>query len=175
MMAIFENVRYLMKLHKHFLMIGITLSFLAILTSCPEDDPLPLDQMIFVKPIPGAPAGTWRASGEGDGFARPEDPFAEWYSYYNHDDPGAPITATVTIENGIIKIVNITGPDESTEIGKRLIDLAPPIIIRRNAFNLVQGDFPDSLATATLSRDGINTAGNKAIDKILAGQGTEVK
>lgn len=132
-------------------------------TGCPIDEPVP---PVFA--IPGAPEGTWRATGQGDGFASSDYPENPWFWYYGNDYPGAPISVTLTIEDGWIVGVDIAGPDETFGFAAPVMNSAPAQIMERNAIIV------DHVSGSTRTADGIIEAGEAALAAILAGYGVEV-
>jgi len=146
-----------MKLHKGFLLFGIFLLSIG-LSGCPIDAPEPI-----VPPLVGVRDGT--ATGLGDGFARNME--GAWHTYEGlaNNEPGRHVEVTVTVLDGFITEVLIYGPDESPGWRDAPIAQAPGIIIARNTFNLVMADI-DALVRATDTVNGINEAGNNALDKL---------
>ena len=167
-----------MKADKLFLFFGVIFaaSVLVGLTGCSDDATGPVggttndtDNRV---PIPGAPEGAWRATAEADGWARSDDPDADEYA--EGDDP---ISVTVTLTNGLISAVAITGQHETWEWGGAILHHSPALIIARNAFNLTVADglaLPDTMSAASYTVRGINEAGNAAIAIIVGNGGEQV-
>ena len=109
--------------------------------------------------LEGVPDGT--GTGIGQGYASSDPNFLEY-----NPDFGAPITVTVTVQDGLISAVAIYGPDETPGWGSLIIDQAPSIITRTNRFELRQEDF-DVIASSTRTIDGINEAGINALENIM--------
>ena len=164
-----------MKKIKWFFVFGIFLVTIGF-AGCPIDRPVPA-----VFQIPDAPAGTWRASAEGSGFAHTSDDRSAWWSYDgwpggSHEYPadrGSPITVTLTVADGFITTVTIVGPDESSGWGGTfgtvtvaviMESWAPEQIIRRNAIEV------DTVAGTTFTIAGIIQAGERALAEILRGE-----
>jgi len=150
---------------KRFFIFGIVFLSLIGLVGCPIDKPVPI-----TTPIEGAPAGAWRAEGQGDGFARWDSPFNPWFGYYGNTALGRPITVTLTVSDGFITEVNIAGPDETLGHGLGPIShimavSAPAQIMERNAIIV------DSVTDSTRTIDGIIQAGEAALAIIVAGDG----
>jgi fumarate reductase flavoprotein subunit len=77
---------------------------------------------------------------------------------------GGDVTVSVTVVNGYITEVTIDGPGETPTVGGAAIARAPGIMIRNNSADI------EALSGATITTRAISTAGQAAIDKILAGQ-----
>jgi fumarate reductase flavoprotein subunit len=77
---------------------------------------------------------------------------------------GNPITVTLTLNNGLITEVIITGPMETPAVGGVLIKSAPATIKNANSLDAISG------ATAEFTRDGIIRAGKKALFEITNGE-----
>ena len=165
-----------MKMIKWFFVFGVFLWALAF-AGCPIDRPVPT-----VFPIPDAPAGTWRASAEGAGFANTSDPRSAWWTYrpYTEENRGDPITVTLTVSDGFITRVDIVGDDETDThfglisgtapitVGEIILNWAEEQIIRRNAIEL------DHVVDSTFTISGIIQAGERALQRILDDEGEEV-
>jgi fumarate reductase flavoprotein subunit len=76
---------------------------------------------------------------------------------------GGAVTVTVTMADGWITEVRVTGPGETPTIGGIAITRAPDLIKKGNSarFNAVSG--------ATITSNGIMAGAQEAIDKIVAG------
>lgn len=145
-----------MKVYTRFLFFSICALLLIGLTACPADNeyrPLPIE---------GNPSGT--ATATGDGFAR-----SDYYLMEGALSYGREITVTVTLDEGYITGVVINGPDESKDYGQVIIQKAPLVIKAKNTFDVTIRDI-DAVSTATSTLKGITEGGNRAIDKIKAGE-----
>jgi uncharacterized protein with FMN-binding domain len=129
------------------------------LTGCPTDGE---PGQTGPSPIEGKPSGT--ATAAGDGFAR-----SQYYLMEGALDYGREITVTVTLDEGYITDVVISGPDESGAYGQVIIQKAPAVIKAKNTFDVNIRDV-DAVSIATSTLKGIKDAGNGAIDKIKAGK-----
>jgi major membrane immunogen (membrane-anchored lipoprotein) len=127
------------KNRKLFFIFGIiAIALMFVLGACSAD---PADDSgSGPGPFPGNPSG--KDTGSAWGF---------------HDY----VYVEITMTDGWITEVNIDA-DESPGVGAVAVDKAPAIIIAKNSVNI------DVLAGATLTTTAIKTAGNEAIDKIIA-------
>jgi uncharacterized protein with FMN-binding domain len=99
-------------------------------------------------------------TGTGDGFARSQAYLEE------HPQLGAQITVTVTMVDGWMTNVAITGPNETASLGGQLVASLGPKIVQYNNFALDDLNV-DGLTGATYTFNGIKEAGEKAIDAII--------
>jgi uncharacterized protein with FMN-binding domain len=76
---------------------------------------------------------------------------------------GGSIEVTLTLANGYIDTIEISGPGETPAIGGLLIKNAPESIKKANSFDAI------SSASAVFTRDGIIKAGNQALSEITGG------
>jgi hypothetical protein len=104
-----------------------------------------------------------RETGTGDGFARSHAYLEE------HPELGAQITVTVTMVNGWMTDVVISGPNETPALGGQLVTSLGPKIKQYNSFALDDLNV-DGIAGATFTFNGIKEAGEKAIDEIKKSQ-----
>jgi len=80
---------------------------------------------------------------------------------------GGEITVTVTLADGIITDVVVTGDGESPTIGGPAILRAPNLIKRYNSAQF------DAVSGATITCTGVSIAAQAAIDKIVSGGDSE--
>ena len=173
------------KLGKWFLIFGIFAFALGACSIGNDPEPVPDEQPRIPwwrpereprRPPPPLPRvgerlpiidGSFTASGTAHGFA--SFPAWEWVVSYRGPEPGERLTVTVTVEDGWIEDVRIVGNDESRGWVWHIFEFGPAMIISMNEFALtnqnIQG-YTDVITTATYTLDGINEAGNIALQKI---------
>ena len=150
-----------MKINKQVLFGFFLLSISIVLTSCLSD--YQAGQTVFppAEPLEGIPDGT--GTGVADGFASADSNFLDYNPEF-----GAPITVTVTVTAGFITAVTVDGPDESFGWGSVIIAQAPDLIRRMNRFELAERYFVNAVTGSTRTIDGVNNAGNMALEDIAA-------
>jgi fumarate reductase flavoprotein subunit len=75
---------------------------------------------------------------------------------------GGDITVTITMVAGYITEVQVTGDDETPNVGSVAVAKAPDSIKKNNSSAV------DVISGATFTSDGIKTAAQEAINKIVA-------
>jgi uncharacterized protein with FMN-binding domain len=127
-----------------------------VFASCPIDDP--------VEPkgpsLEGIKDGT--ATGLGVGYAAD---LGEWGKMSKEGYSGDKISVTITVASGYFTDVNIIGDDESPNFGRRIIQRARSVILKKNTFDLVESDI-EGVSGSTLTFNGIIEAGNNALDQL---------
>jgi fumarate reductase flavoprotein subunit len=76
---------------------------------------------------------------------------------------GGDVTVTITMADGRITDVQVTGDDETPTVGGVALTRAPSLIKKNNS-----GQF-DAISGATITSNAISAAAQEAIDKITAG------
>ena len=140
---------------------GFFLVFMAmVLSGCLS----PRQRAQAVEPLAGIPNGS--GTGIADGFASADPNFLDYNPEF-----GAPITVTVTVLDGFITEVTVDGPDESFGWGSIIINQAPDLIRSMNRFELAHEHFVNAIAGSTMTIDGVNNAGNRALADIVSRYG----
>lgn len=180
------------KIAKFFFMFGIIM-FVVTLNACSADGDAPLppeperwrpyvperERRPDLVPLPRVGDrlafrdGSFTASGTAHGFA--SFPAEEWWSGYGRSGPGEPITVNVIVEDGWIVNVGITGHDESESFVWHIFRYGPVLVKSMNKFALDNESilrYTDVISRATYSINGINEAGNIALQKIRGEHGS---
>jgi fumarate reductase flavoprotein subunit len=76
---------------------------------------------------------------------------------------GGDISVSITMANGVITDVQVTGDSETPTIGGVAVTRAPDIIKKYNSADI------DTISGATITTGGIKEAAQAAIDKIVSG------
>ena len=158
----------------------VTLFFLSLfLVSCPMDDPefeIPEPSCNICnnhpctcpsghEPVAFGPwTGTWHGYGYGHGHAWAD----YWWLMYGNTRPQLPVRVDLTLVDGwIVEPSNIIffGPEESPEYNDLMNSSIIPIVVRLNLFDVDQF-YPDLVAGATYTFNGLRDAGNAAVRMI---------
>ena len=73
---------------------------------------------------------------------------------------GGEVKVTVTVEKGKITNVEAEGPNETTGIGSRAIDMLPGVMVQKNSVEV------DALSGASVTSKGLIQAAKEAFSKI---------
>ena len=184
------------KLARYFLLCGI-LALGLVLNGCPNalvsngdnthdvDNSVPQppnqDRQWPPPPLPRVgerlpvPDGTFFGAGIAHGFAS-HPGSREWITGSRGPDPGQRIFVSIFVEDGWIDNVTILGPDESTGFIWHVFEFGPELIVSMNEFALSNQNiraYTDVNTTATFTINGINEAGNSALQRIRNTHGSD--